>query len=487
MTEQKRGLLERRLADEQQTFARPLRSLVRRAAVTCDKECTLAQAAELMRAQAVGSVVAVDSRSQPVGIITSHDMVRGVAEGAGARRVAEIMSPDPVSLPAHALAFEAAVTMATRSIRHVLVMDEGRLIGVVSERDLFSLQRLGLGEITMELRLAAELPVLAELAAVVRKLTATLVEQGVATEQVALFISVLNDRLSQRVIEIVRKRHELERLSWCWLSFGSEGRVEQTFATDQDNGLVFAAHDGASPQALRDRLLPFAREVNEGLDACGFPLCKGNVMASNPALCLSLDEWQAKFAGWLANTDPKALLDASICFDFRALAGDATLAAEMREWLLARVRRRPAFLRLLAENAMTAHPASGLLRDFATNDAPQAPHSIDLKMHGARPFVDAARLYALAHGLPQTGTVERLRAAAAARVLGVAEVSAWVRAFGFIQGLRLRAQGRDQSEHHAAANRIDPDSLDEFERRALKEAFRQASSLQQRVRLDYQL
>lgn len=487
MTERKHGLLERRLAEEQQTFARPLRSLVPRAAVTCDMDCTLSQAAELMRAQGVGSVVALDSRSQPVGIVTSHDMVGVVAEGAGVRRVAEIMSPDLVSLPAHALAFEAAVMMTARRIRHVLVMDEGRLIGVVSERELFSLQRLGLGEITMELRLAADLPVLAGIAAEVLKLTATLVEQGVATEQLALFISVLNDRLSQRVLEIVRKRHELERISWCWLAFGSEGRVEQTFATDQDNGLVFVAHDGSLPQALRDRLLPFAREVNEGLAACGFPLCKGNVMASNPALCLSIDEWKTKFAGWLANTDPKALLDASICFDFRALAGDATLAAEMREWLLERVRGRPAFLRLLAENAMTVHPASGLLRDFATDDAPQAPHSIDLKMHGARPFVDAARLYALAHGLPQTGTVERLRAAAAARALGAADVSAWVRAFGYIQGLRLRAQSRDRSENRAAANRIDPDSLDEFERRALKEAFRQASKLQQRMRLDYQL
>ncbi len=486
MSEKLHSHLERRLAGEQQTFARPLRALVQGAVVTCGTESTVAQAAALMRARGVGSVVAVDARSQPVGIVTSHDMVRVVAEDAGARRVAEIMTPDPVSLPAHAFAFEAAVAMTSRRIRHVLVVDEGRLVGVVSERDLFSLQRLGLGEITMELRLAADVPVLAGIAAVVRKLTATLIEQGVAAEQVALFVSVLNDRISQRVIEIVRKRHDLERISWCWLAFGSEGRVEQTFASDQDNGLVFVAHGDASAAAARERLLPFAREVNEGLDACGFPLCKGNVMASNPALCLSLDEWKAKFAGWIANTDPKALLDASICFDFRSLAGDAGLAAGLREWLLTRVQSRPAFLRLLAENALTAQPASGRLRDFATDEAPEAPHSIDLKMHGARPFVDAARLYALAHGLPQTGTVERLRAAAAAGALGAAEVSAWVRAFGHIQGLRLRAQEGDQPAAYGTANRIDPDRLDGFERSALKEAFLQASRLQKRLRLDYQ-
>ena len=99
---------------------------------------------------------------------------------------------------------------------------------------------------------------------------------------------MLNDRLTQRVIEIVRKRHDLDRISWSWLAFGSEGRFEQTFSTDQDNGLIFVDQDGAPPEQTRARLIPFAREVNESLDACGFPLCKGNVMASNPEFCLTL-------------------------------------------------------------------------------------------------------------------------------------------------------------------------------------------------------
>ncbi|MGH8690845.1 MAG: DUF294 nucleotidyltransferase-like domain-containing protein, partial [Burkholderiales bacterium] len=353
---EKYGQLERRLADEQQTFARPLRAIVKRAAVTCDPGRPLAEAAALMRTHGVGSVVVTDSRSHPIGIVTSHDMVRVAAEDAGKRRVSEIMSSDPVSLPAHALAYEAAVTMAARRIRHVLVMDEGRLIGVVSERDLFSLQRLGLGEITMALRLAGDIHALAGLAVEIRKLTAALVEQGVAPEQLTLFATALNDRLAQRVIEIVRKRHDLERISWCWLAFGSEGRFEQTLSTDQDNGLLFAAHDAAEASQARPRLLAFAREVNEGLDACGFPLCKGNVMASNPELCLSLAEWQAKMSGWIEASMPEALLDAAICFDFRALYGDASLVVTLREWMSGRIKRHPVFLRHMAEAALQARP-----------------------------------------------------------------------------------------------------------------------------------
>jgi CBS domain-containing protein len=471
---------EQKLADEQQVFAPSLGSLIRRAPVVCTAGAPVAEAVRLMRSEGVGSIVVVDRAGRPVGIFTQHDLVRVLTEELGDSALSAVMSRDPLTLPAHALAYEAALAMADKNIRHVLVTEEGRLVGVISERDLFALQRLGLAELTMEIRLAADIPLLARLAGEIRRLTARLVEQGVAPEQLTLFVSVLNDRLSQRVIEVVRKRHAWERIGWCWLAFGSEGRLEQTFSSDQDNGLLFQAHGLPAPEA-RNILVGFAREVNEALDACGFPLCKGNVMASNPALCLSLDEWQAKMGGWLDNTDPKALLDASICFDFRPLAGDATLAQSLREWLFPRTRARPAFLRLMAQNALEAKPALGLLGDFATDDG-----AVNLKLQGARLFVDAARVYALAFGLAQTATAGRLRAAAPELRMAAPEMAAIVDAFFYVQKLRLRIQA-DPNVRGESANRLEPSALNAFERRGLKEALRQARRLQQRLALDYGL
>ncbi len=71
----------------------------------------------------------------------------------------------------------------------------------------------------------------------------------------------------------------------------------------------------------------------------------------------------------------------------------------------------------MAENALQARPPLGMWRDFATEDAPNAPKTINLKLYGVRPFVDTARIMALARGLPQTATAERLRAASAAGAL----------------------------------------------------------------------
>jgi CBS domain-containing protein len=471
---------EQKLADEQQVFAPALGSMLRRAPVVCTEETLLAEAVRTMREQGVGSIVVVDRGSRPVGIFTEHDLVRVLAGELRATPVSAVMTRDPIALPAHALAYEAALAMAENKIRHVLVTEEGRLAGVISERDLFSLQRLGLAELTMEIRLAADVGLLARLAGEIRRLTARLVEQGVAPEQLTLFVSVLNDRVSQRAIEIVRKRHAWEGIGWCWLAFGSEGRLEQTFSSDQDNGLVFAPH-GKPKQEARDALLGFAREVNEALDACGFPLCKGNVMASNPELCLSFEEWQAKMGGWLDNSDPKALLDAAICFDFRPLAGDATLAQSLREWLLPRTRARPAFLRLMAQNALETRPALGLLGDLATEDG-----AVNLKLRGVRLFVDAARVYALGLGLAQTGTAERLRAAVPELRMAPPEMAAIVDAFFYIQKLRLRIQAGPQTRTESA-NRLDPAALNDFETRSLKEALRQARKLQQRLALDYEL
>lgn len=484
--------LRERMAAERQAFALPLRALARRAAVTCPENGSVADAVRIMQDNDVGSVVIVDARSRPCGIFTSRDLMQVAATGRLQRQVSEFMSRDLVSLPPHAFAYEAALAMTERRIRHILVMEGERLVGVVSERDLFALQRLGLGELTMEIRLADSIETLAGLAVQIRSLAALLVEQGGAPEPLTLFISVLNDRLTRRVIEVVRRNHELDRIRWTWLAFGSEGRFEQTFSTDQDNGLIFAVHEGMSPEEGRAKLIPFAREVNEALDTCGFPLCEGNIMASNPALCLTQEEWSAKMSGWLNVTSPQALLDAAICLDLRPIQGDETLAAALRDWVTEGVRGHAAFLRLLAQAATQMRPALGRFGALVTTNAPGAPRTVNVKANGARIFVDAARVLALANGLRQTNTADRLRAYREARDQPRRETDALIDAFYFIQGLRLRRQsaapearlgGRNARED--LANRINLDELNAFQQSGLTQALKLARRLQGRLELDF--
>jgi CBS domain-containing protein len=119
----------------------------------------------------------------------------------------------------------------------------------------------------------------------------------------------------------------------CWMALGSEGRFEQTLNTDQDNAIIFEVPAGMTADQVREKLLPVARRINETLALCGFPLCRGEIMASNPKWCLSLEEWKRTFNGWIGGGSPESLLNASIFFDFRALYGAEHLAEELRGWL----------------------------------------------------------------------------------------------------------------------------------------------------------
>ncbi len=476
------------ITSEQQTMNTSLRTLIKRPPLSCGPDTPVAQVLQAMQTHKVGSMIIVSEAAAPIGIFSRSDVLERVALARLDldQPIGRVMTPDPVTLPAEATVHEAAFTMARRGCRHVPVVDESRLIGVVTERDLFALQRISMRRINRSIADASALAELQQAANDIRTLGGNMLGQGVSAEQLTLIISALNDALTQRVIELEAQRHDLGGIEWSWLAFGSEGRFEQTLSTDQDNGLLFASKAAAEDTA-RGRLLPFARGVNEALDACGFPLCRGNIMAANPKLCLSLSEWEAEFGRWVRAPEPQALLNACIFFDFRPIAGAARLGARLRDKLLEMTRGNSRFLRTMAQNALQATPPLGVVRDFVVDEAGDYPHTIDLKQGGARLFVDAARIFGLAQGIANTSTAQRLRHAGGRMGLGTDEIAAAVEGFFFIQQQRLRHQYAQRPLDRAGANRIDPSRLNEIDRRMLKEALRQARRLQSRLELDYQL
>lgn len=311
----------------------------------------------------------------------------------------------------------------------------------------------------------------ADIAAYARQL----VETGYAGDLVAKTLSILNDALVRRVIELTLPRHRLPAVDWCWLALGSEGRHEQTFVSDQDNGLIFSAADGQEAALLRELFLPFAQDVNQQLARCGFDLCPGNIMAGNPDWCLSLDEWRRQFQDWVRRPEPTALLNASIFFDLRPLYGDKSMAENLSKLLLSLTSDTPAFLHLMAANALQAEVPLGFLGEVVVEKGCSL-EQIDLKKFGSRIFVDAARIFALALGVQPVSTQERLREAGQKAGLGKDELAAVDAGFAHI--LRLRQQIQvlgEKVEWH------------EIDRVILRESLKQAKRLQQRLKLNYGL
>ena len=473
---------------EFQAMYSPLGSLIRRKPETVPLDATVRQAIRVMDEKRIGSIIVADEGGRlPLGIFTLRDLLHRVALPGCTLDlpIASVMTAGVITVKPQTTAYQAALIMGRRGLRHLLVVDDaGSLLGIVSQNDLFALQRTGVNDVTGNIREAKDLAALQSCSRDIRSMADAMLRQGVAADQLTHLISTLNDLLTLRIIELTHDEFDLPQVRWCWIALGSEGRYEQTLSTDQDNGIIFDA-DGEDAGRIRETLLPFASAVNNKLDACGFPLCKGGIMAGNPEWCLSLEEWRGRFSKWIQMPEPKALLNASIFFDFRPLYGDEDLSHDLREWLLGISGKATLFLRLISENALQCAPPLGMIRDFVYDNNKDFPHTIDLKMYGSRPFVDAARIFALANNVAMTGTAQRLRGAAEATNLG-ADVEAMIDGFYFIQLLRLRHQ-QDLSDGNGGANRIDPDKLNELDRHILKEAFKQARKLQDKLRLDYRL
>jgi CBS domain-containing protein len=474
----------------EQSLETPLGDLLRRAVVTVSPATPIAEALQAMHGKRIGSVLVADDHSgAAIGILTRHDVLGRITLSglALSTPISAVMSQPLHSLGLAHTAQDAALLMSRHGIRHVPVADEaGRVVGMLSERDLFALQRLSLKQVSSAIRGAADVPTLQQVAADIRRFARNLLGQGVHARQLTELISHLNDVLTERLVTLLAGQHHIDLARVCWLAFGSEGRSEQTIATDQDNGIVFASDE---PPQERVRLLAFARDVNEALDACGYPLCKGNVMASNPECCLTQAEWLARFSSWIDHGAPEDLLAASIYFDLRPLAGAAALAQPMRELVVAQAGRNARFMKQMADNALRNGPAltwTGAIDTHAQGDQ----QVIDLKLHGTAVYVDAARLLALAHGIGATGTRARFEAAAQAMHVPAQEAEAWTEGFEVLQMMRLQVQlGAARREAVDASdgnpNLVDVGALNDIDRRVLKESLRVARRLQQRIELDY--
>ena len=443
---------------------------------------SLREALTLIDEKKVGSILIVEDQHTILGILTRYDVLSRVTLSNLdlSTPISAVMTPNVKTLTVDDTAEEAGLLMSRFNIRHLPVLDQGELVGIISERDLFSLQRLSLSNISSAIRGTDELAQLKKCADDIRKFARNLLGQGVQARQLTTLISHLNDVLTVRLIEIYAAKHQLNMTQFAWIDLGSEGRSEQTIATDQDNALVFS--DSAS-ESQREVYLCFAREVNQALNECGYPLCKGNIMASNRELCLTQHEWLIRFSRWIEQGNPQDLLNASIFFDFRVLAGNPDLLIPLKEYVRNKAAATPRFIKLMAENSLNSRVPLNWFGAIEPTEI-DGQKTIDLKLQGTAIMVDVARIYSLAHGIESINTRERLAAVGRALNVSESESAAWITAFEFLQTQRLAVQ-IGEAKIGGNPNVIDIEKLNIVDRSILKESLSKVRSLQQHLQLDY--
>ena len=148
------------------------------------------------------------------------------------------------------------------------------------------------------------------------RLLVQLVAAGNRHEVVTRLITDIADTATRRLLALAEAKLGPPPVPYLWLACGSQGRQEQTGVSDQDNVIVHA--DGVAAEG-RDWYARLARFVSDGLDACGYVYCPGDMMATNPRWCQPLSVWKDYFDGWIKSPSKEAQMLASVMFDLRPI------------------------------------------------------------------------------------------------------------------------------------------------------------------------
>lgn len=437
---------------------------------------TIQEAAALMSGHRVGSLLVYDDNDEEkiVGIITDRDLrSKVVAAGLDFKQpVAAIMSAPVQTVLSQALCFDVLLKMMDTGIHHLAVESSGKIIGVITSHDIMLLQGHSPYYLFKEIRGQQQITGLYPLAKKIPEVIRGLIGEGAKAGNITQIIAILNDHILARILTLLEQELGTPPVPYCWLLMGSEGRREQTFKTDQDNAIIYADPESeAQRQAAETYFKTFAARAIDHLVQCGYPLCPGEVMATNPLWRQPLSAWKRYFERWVAEPDPQELRYATIFFDFRAGFGEAALAEELRTHLHRQITGRDLFLYHLARQAMETRAPLSFFKNFIVERDGEHKNRLDIKQQGLTPFVNFARVLALKFGVKETNTLARLKALMEGGWIQGELWSSAGEAYELQMQQRLVHQLRQIEEGVGPDNYIDPADLSDLERRMLKDAF----------------
>ena len=451
--------------------------LLIRPLVATTPDTSIRDAARIMTEHRASALVLMEGE-RLAGMITDRDLrSRCIAAGLPYTiPVREIMAQNPHTTEADTLGFQVLIAMTRLNVHHLPVLDRGRVVGVVSTSDLVRYQSANAVYLVGDIYRAKSLASLVRISAKVPELQVNLVTGGASADQVGQAVSAVTDAFTTRLLELAEAELGPPPMSYAWLAGGSQARREQSSYSDQDNALLIADQAGSEDDeyfaALADR-------VNQGLAACGYDHCPGDVMARNPKWRQPLRIWRRYFTDWIERPEPQALMLANVFFDLRPVRDPGGLFEALHQHVLEHSSANRIFIAYMAANALKHRPPLGFFRSFVLIHGGEHDHTLDLKSRGTVPVVDLARVHALSAGIPQINTIERLQTGGEVQALSRDGAANLIDALELIGTLRMRHQARQIRSGQKADNYLSPDELSSPERDHLKDAFSLINTMQE--------
>ena len=467
-----RHALERqRKAQSQQLDRTSLGDLARHIKpVSCAPDTSIREAAQLMAARNV-STLAVCEAERLLGIFTDKDLRSRVVavETPLDHPISAVMTENPRTLSGEASVAEAMAMMASGGFRHIpFLAANGKLAGILSATDILAYLGNNAIDAGMAIARAGNVEELITASGQIPESFAAMVSSGVQASHAMRFTSALGEAVHRRAAELAEEELGQPPVPYALVVFGSLARNEQLVGSDQDNGLVI---DDAAKEADFAYFERLGTRISDILDACGFVYCKGGIMAKNAEQRRTASAWQERYATWIERPDEDRILRATIFFDMRHVHGDPTLTRRVQQDNVDIFKDSPLFVSYLARDALRSKIPLGIFRNLVLDTTEDGQKVFDAKRQAIMPIVDIARTHALANGLSEVGTIDRLRALAKAGKMNADDAQSLEDAMLLVNEMRIGHQARQVQEGKMPDNLITPGDLSSLERDYLKDAF----------------
>ncbi|WP_027000745.1 DUF294 nucleotidyltransferase-like domain-containing protein [Eisenibacter elegans] len=469
---------------------------LRRTPVTCAPQTSIQAAAALMSHHNVGSILITDDQGLPLGILTDSDLRRKVVANPQAIKtaaVSTVMSSPVRTVKPQLSTAELTQAMMRYKITHLCVTTDGTpqtaALGIISQRDVLTAQGSSPALLVKEMLQTQEVAALAALRDKAAELVEGYVYQDLPMGFVSQVITEINDVLIQQAIRIAQTEMQaqglpLPQLDFCFLALGSEGRKEQLLRTDQDSALIYQDPPPEEAEAVHQRFLALGQRIVAILEACGFERCRADMMASNPKWCASVSQWQQYFSQWVLSPSPAAVMQTTIFFDFRPIAGEEALADQLKQYIFALLDKQEVFLNFLAKNALQNPPPLSFFRNFIVEKGGDHKDAFDIKARAMMPLTDAARVLTYDQRLPGYGSTQDRFLWIATHVPALKDLA---EASAMAYEILMRMRARHGFAHQDSGRYIHPENLNKLERQTLRNIFKTIEKLQQTLESRYRL
>jgi len=468
-------------------LAQPAERVMKSPVATCGPETTLKQAFMLMQERRIGSLVVNTRADKLIGVLTFSGLAEAMltSNSSPGDSIMQVACELPRVIFTDTPLWEAQDLMARYAVKYVIVVERDTPVGIVSQSDILRALVSRPGMLANQMAGTRNLKELTGLLNQIADVAAEAQDTNFRASAAVRLLSETHLQIQRHTIRFTldwmeQKGHGKPPVDFAVLVMGSGGRREMLLNPDQDNGIIIADHDKEDSKAVEEWFERFCRRMERNLERVGYPLCPGNIMASNPIFRKTLSEWKKQIQHVVNKPTEKAARWANVLFDFDTLFGDAALTSELWRHSLTELTGKPQLLRLMAQHDAEGKPALGMFNQLIGTHK-ESGKRIDIKRNGLRLISDAGRIYALQSGIAVKNTTDRFNALVRIGKISDDFKDSILAANGELLGLLLSHQIRQAKNDKPLDKLIDPKKITPEARSALRMSMRAVKRLQEQM------